>query len=107
MFRSFLTVIAGLLVSTAPASSAAAGSQSDAPLVQRIARAQVTIANLEELVNGSTESSGVKTEDTRVAQHFHNHFPNFHNHFPNFHNHHPFHNHFPNFHNHHPFHNHH
>lgn len=105
MFRSFLAVIAGLLVSTAPASSAAAGSQSDAPLVQRIARAQVTIANLEELVNGSTQASdrdsGVNTENTRVAQHFHNHFPNFHNHFPNFHNH------FPNFHNHHPFHNHH
>lgn len=91
MSRTFLSIVAGLLVSST--ASSATPVTDDAALAERIARAQATTVKLlEELAKDkSTEGSDAKSETGKLAQHFHN----FHNDFHNFHNHgfHNFHNH--------------
>ena len=89
MKGTFLSVVAGLLVSST-ASSATEGNV-DAALADRIARAQVTTAQLlEELAIDRNQSEvGAPSKPTELAQHWHNHFnQHWHNFNQHWHNHH-------------------
>lgn len=72
MFRGVLNVIAGLLAS---ATASAAGS-AELALAERIARAQVTIAKLENLAKGKNKNQAqeprVESKE-RQWQNWHNH----------------------------------